>query len=1278
MRRGAVVTFIPSILLLLVAFAVGCAQEEYPASLYAAQHPGADAGALESPDASVEPSGPAVCTQTRAESLPARLVAMSASAHSSVATVLASDIFQRFSQVCGSCHGSQVDPPGQGGFQIATAGNFVAQMSDAILAHVTESVCPGAPNALSPNDPMPPCSSPNGATFSQRADGDPVKLFADLVTEWLQAGKPVSFTPPIAADDAGASPGGDGGAPLFVLTPQAGNAMTNIGNCIPSRALELVESDKSAALDAMFAGLQAKASGSAPDMIGLPEHLGDTDLFTLDSAALAQYGVVAYAPGYPLWSDNAGKLRYVRVPRGTSIRFDKTTQQFVIPPNTRFYKTFMKQIIDTDGSYRYRKIETRLIVSRPDTNNADGTVTQTALYGSYKWTDDESDAVLVQTPLRNGRPFSDTLFLYNTDEQLAADILQGQPLDPEEALLEARAARHYAIPSSQRCVQCHMGSASQSFVLGFTPLQINRRPVGTGGVIEATGPDELSQLQRFIDAGIVTGISSPADVLPLEQSQGSRAPRNDYELVAQGYMLGNCAHCHNPRGFPTVQNPVLKDVLDILPSATGGIFQFPLESYSPRIGRGASGSTPIPYITPSLVDLPRMNVQTGTQAPDIFAISNNPGVAVSVAYAPWRSLIYRNVDGAFAYVDDLALFPHMPFNTPGYDPRGKQIIGDWMVSIPAVRKNPQLVEYAYQVDGQAADNIGSPFVDSTPQPYVEVTPGAPGYDQAVLAAQTRLGILHSGVNPAVPLDPEFGMSVSRYDDPGETDDILDPKVLVDPICHPVPTPDPVTVGQYSFPLPDHPHWVNTDLTDPPGNWAPRQANWPTVLVEQQIPPLGGGCQAPSNVLDAYADQTNAVSLVQGVTLDQVRDYVTTPVPFGLWQVKSGCDFSSVPTVQAFAADRPHWMDVTEPPANAPVFTQTPGAAVFKMICINCHGPNADSNGRLAQNLATMTGGLAAVADFRNGLFGPPGAVVGQRNMDAVYGTLPADAAPSWTGVSVDDRAARYMAWMGLGGTTVNIPVELLQIVAVTKVLDQQRVIDSASLSANMLSQAKALCRGMLGPSFAQQGLGRIAFAPGPGHGLLDPDSFMFYGSLIRQNYDAELWLSLCALASPPPVHILTMNSGGNRLLVAAIENPVGFTIDDGAARGTMVPADAYPAATPVGNAGGGTDASLIACTTGNIATCNTWPWCIDDRTATADQSAWITANGFPTCPPPVKATRDACLGAQAPAGTCFGDDAANRWAVRGAINAGMSVFLYVQSIENSSPPPDYNQCELLQ
>ncbi len=1269
MRGRASIAFFAVLVCALVV--ASCAQEDYPLGLWVAQHaPPADAGAGGAPaDATV--TGPRACIQTHATSLPARLVAMSANAQSASAVVLVSDLFARFTEVCGSCHGPSIDPPGQGGFQIVTASDFKRLMTASQLQHVTASVCPGAPNANDPNDPMPPCSSPNGETYTQRSAGDPVRQLAELTKAWLDAGSPNSFTPPSAAPAGDAGDGGDAGAvSQYLLTPQTGNSMTNIGNCVPTASMVGVEDVKSVALDAMFAGLKSNPSGTAAQVIGLPEHLSDTDLFTFDSAELAQYGVVAYAPAYPLWSDNAGKLRHVRVPRGQSIHFDKATQKFDIPPNTRFYKTFMKQIIDTDGSYRYRKMETRLIVARPDVTNVDGSVTQTALFGTYQWNASETDAVLLETPLNSGLPFADTLLTYNTDEGLAAQILATQPADPQEALLEAHAVRHYAIPSSQRCVQCHMGSPSADFVLGFNPLQINRRPTGQGGIIEAAGPDELTQLQRFIEAGIITGIDSPSDVLPLEQSEGSRAPRNNYELVAQGYMLGNCAHCHNPRGLPTVQNPVLRDVFNLMPGPTGGIFQFPLERYSPRIFRGISATTPIPYITPSLVDLPRYDPATRNQAPDIFVRqgSTGPDVVDLAIYAPWRSLIYRNTDAAFAYVDDLAIYPHMPMNTAGYDPRIKQILSDWMVSIPAVRKHPEIPEYAFQTDASPLDNIGGPSVDTTPQPYVEVMPGSPEYDTAVTAAQQRLSILHSDINPAFPTDPQSGVLYSRYTDPGNTSDILDPAVLADPICHPIPTPD----GS-SYPLPNHPHWVSTDLSQNPGPWAPRQSNWPTVLVEQNIPPLGGGCSSPAGVVAAYADQVDAVSLLPDATLDQVRGYATTPLPFGLWQQKAGCDFSSAKKVSDFTgAQQPHWMTVTNPPPDAPVFQQTPGAAVFKMICINCHGPRADSNGRMAQNLATMTGGNAQVADFRDGLFGPVGASAGHRNMDAVYSVLPSDASAKWTGVTVDDRAARYMAWMGLGGTAVNIPTQILQLVAVTKVLDQQRLA-AGSLSANMLSQAKSLCLSLLGTSFVDDLRGKSVFTPGAGHGYLDPGNSLDT-RLIKVNGDAELWLTLCAQGNPHPLQILQPSPDGSlSLKVAVITDKSDNLVIDGAngeAPGSILPASSYPAGQPVGNAAGGTDPSLVAT--------NLWPWCVDERAATSSQAAWISSAGLPICPGSVKAASDACLHGQSPAtGTCFGNDEANRWAVRGAINAGFSVFLYVQSIENSSPPPDYNQCELL-
>jgi mono/diheme cytochrome c family protein len=1327
---------------------------------------------------------------------------MSASANAAN-TVSETDIFQSFTAICHQCHMAPVP-----GFTFpATVADFgPTVMSDGIIQHVTGAVCPNPAEPGSPNDPMPPCSSPNGGTYAKRPATDPVWQLGQLLTEWAAAGYAGQFTPSSGdggASDAGASDGGDAGtASPYALTPAIGNAMTNLGNCIPV-ALASVEDPKAAALDKMFAGLVANPNGTTgAAQIGLPASLSETDLFTLDSAQLALYGVVAYAPAYPLWSDNAGKLRYVRVPHGTSIHFDKATQKFQIPPNTRFYKTFMKRIADTDGSYRYRKIETRLIVSRPDSNDASGAAKsvggQTALFGTYQWTADEKDAILITTPLNSGEPFGDTLLTYNTDEQLAADIERGVPagVDPTSALLSAEppAARHYAIPSSQRCMQCHMGSPSEAFVLGFTPLQINRRPTGTSGIIDDSvgeaedapspaGPDELTQLQRLIDYGVITGIDSPSDVLLLEDSQGTRTPRNNYELVAQGYMLGNCAHCHNPRGFPSVQNPGLSTILDFLPGPTGGIFQFPLESYSPYIGRGLTGTTQIPFITPSLVDLPRVDTTAGgsgtvgQSAPDIFVFGSAQSPAPPpewVIYAPWRSIIYRNVDAAFTYEDDVAIFPHMPFNTPGYDPRAKQILGDWMVSIPAVRKHPELVEYAYQTDYGAPDeNIGSPIVDTSTQPYAEVSPGSPGYAAAVAAATERLAIFHTGVNPAVPIDLVNGFVYSRYADPGETLDIVDPSVTS---CNPVPVgwegADVPQSRANFYPFPNHPHWVITDTSLPPPPWEPRQTSWPQALVEQ-IPSASQGnpcinsqndpVQYQAN-MQAAADEARAVAVLQTTTLEQVgtdqKGFATIPLPFGLWQVQKNCTYptsgpSAVKQVGSFTgasgfvqanpgAPLPHWMQVATPPlpATAAVYMETPGAAIFKMICINCHGPDANSQGRLAANLATMTGGQAQVADFRDGLFGPVTApdtniqrVFGTSAINAIYASFPADAGASaestaesdWTPLTPDDRAGRYMPWMALGGTSVQIPQEILEIVAVTQVLGVQRVLPSTSLSANMLSEAKTLCLSLLGAPY--QGVN--SFTPAgtfPGAGYLDRaiNSKLAGGplnsNLIYQNGDAELWLRLCAITAAsstngpppyaPPIHVLRPQSVINNAIAIATEfDPAGtlmfnttstsdssppgtpklVTVGGGSAYALVGP-EQWPAGAPVGNDRGGLDTGGLvypdatnvlpgATTPGNL-----WPWCIDPTPpqpggrppldiTTSLATAGLTSYICPAQVLQVSRNCDAFPAIQPATGSCFGNDRANEWAVHGAINAGMSVFLYVQSLETlAAPPPDYNEC----
>ena len=144
-----------------------------------------------------------------------------------------------------------------------------------------------------------------------------------------------------------------------------------------------------------------------------------------------------------------------------------------------------------------------------------------------------------------------------------------------------------------------MGSSSHSYILGFNPWQVDRRPDGEGGVYEAPTDDELSQLARLIDYGVVTGIE-PGEA-KLEESQGERKPRNDYELKAQAYMMGNCVFCHNPNGFPVVQNPMLAD-FKLYPSETRR--HLPVFARALLAAR-EGGHEPVvrfPYITPAFGD----------------------------------------------------------------------------------------------------------------------------------------------------------------------------------------------------------------------------------------------------------------------------------------------------------------------------------------------------------------------------------------------------------------------------------------------------------------------------------------------------------------------------------------------------------------------------------------------------------------------------------------------------------------------------------------------------
>jgi mono/diheme cytochrome c family protein len=718
-------------------------------------------------------------------------------------------------------------------------------------------------------------------------------------------------------------------------------------------------------------------------------------------------------------------------------------------------------------------------------------------------------------------------------------------------------------------------------------------------------------------------MTSPKDVLPLEESQGDRKPRNERELTAQGYMLGNCAHCHNPHGFPSVIAPELRDALNFFPSKDGGIFQFPLDKFSPRIFRGPERDVPIPYITPSLYD--RVAGPEAVKQITYDVANELTGLPeTKPLLAPWRSLIYRNTDTPFSYADDSAIFPHMPLDTAGYDCRTRQIFGSWMASIPAKWKLEDDIMFS------AIDEIST---DADPQPYLEVLPDDPEFRRYERLAKSRV--------------KDFQNSLRYKDCPDPTLDVVDPAVMNGTQIVPKPTFEEVknadgeVVGHISLPMPEREHWAVTDLTDPPGDWNPRRPDWKDVLVDH-VPQEDSEEQA---AIDLIRD-----SNIRVTGQDALHSLATDDQPFGMWLVKDGCDFSSQKKVSDLSP-RPAWADVVGAPDDAPVYEISYGAQVFTAICSNCHGPLADSTGRLASTIADMTGGQTRVANLRDGILGPvsdPGS-----NRQRIFGI------ENNLGLTADDFATRYMLWMGLGGTQRVIPRAALAVVGSTSVLGERRtgVAGFTATSANMLTAASFLCTQVL-PA------GALAFDPSTGR--TDHTNKSLRSALITKNGDVDMWERLCSFNKPPPVRMVFAKVDNGHIARFEVHHPTNaLTMQVDYA---LFERESYPADQPVGDPTG-------AVTTG-IQADNSDPWCIHRPEIPGDE-ALIEA--YWTGP-----TNDGGLARTSPVPFCpesqlqrLDDAAVNRWSMRGAMNAGLSVFLYLDALAHGDKqrPVPYDHCE---
>lgn len=235
-----------------------------------------------------------------------------------------------------------------------------------------------------------------------------------------------------------------------------------------------------------------------------PRLLSQTGLFhaTRDHAPAA--GVIPYVVNAELWNDHATAERFLAIPGNATIEFDPT-KYWKFPEGTVLAKTYSLELEAGNPKSR-RRIESQLLHFEDATWRP----------YSYKWTDDQSDAALVDAG-------GDTATLVVHD-----------------ATAPGKTRRHeWRFASRTECLLCHNPWAGH--VLGFQSGQLNRSAVG------GSASNQIADLRRV-------GVFTMPATWQIEKLSRLCDPYDSaaaIDLRARSYLHANCAHCHRFGGGGT-------------------------------------------------------------------------------------------------------------------------------------------------------------------------------------------------------------------------------------------------------------------------------------------------------------------------------------------------------------------------------------------------------------------------------------------------------------------------------------------------------------------------------------------------------------------------------------------------------------------------------------------------------------------------------------------------------------------------------------------------------
>jgi uncharacterized repeat protein (TIGR03806 family) len=280
------------------------------------------------------------------------------------------------------------------------------------------------------------------------------------------------------------------------------------------------------ALAALF-GCLAFGAAPAPQPVALAALMAEAPapsldayrLFTDEAGRHPNAGLTPYALNTPLFSDYAGKTRYLYLPPGTKARY-RPEGALDLPVGATLVKTFAYPADFRRPDEKVRFLETRLLIHRKS-----GWV---AL--AYVWNTAQTHAVLKRAGARLDVSFIDA---HGAARQV-----------------------DYAVPNTNQCKECHSLSKK------IAPIGVKARNLN-GAFSYPSGAE--NQLAHWTRTGILEGAPAP-DKAPRTAVWDD--PTEPLEARARAYLDGNCAHCHNARGMASNSGLNL-DLEETRPSALG-------------------------------------------------------------------------------------------------------------------------------------------------------------------------------------------------------------------------------------------------------------------------------------------------------------------------------------------------------------------------------------------------------------------------------------------------------------------------------------------------------------------------------------------------------------------------------------------------------------------------------------------------------------------------------------------------------------------------------------